>query len=78
MQTTASRAYENYFLKDPFHPLLERHQLGDTKGNPENAIAVEMTFGYRAVGFFDPVEQTYVWFWCGSHADYDRQFRRGR
>ncbi len=41
-----------------------------------NSVAVTISYGYRAVAFMDG--NTYVWYWCGAHPDYDTRFRRGR
>ena len=77
-QLTAIARYKNYFRIDPYHPLLERHTLHDVSDAEPASIAVTMARGYRAVSFFDEPKRTYVWYWCGSHADYDRRFRPGR
>ncbi len=76
VQETAAKRYENYFKPDPNHPLLERHDLHDVGDAFKDSFAVEMAYGYRAVGFFDDAE--YVWYWCGSHAEYDLRFTKGR
>ncbi len=78
VQKTAINRYVNYFASDPFHSLLERHILYDTLGAPTRSIAVTIAYGYRAVGVFDEETQAYIWYWCGSHAAYDAQFRKGR
>lgn len=78
VQKTARDKYNNYFSKDPYHPLLRRHTLDKMSNAPVPTIAVELSYGYRAVAFHDEPENTYVWNWCGSHADYDRRFKRGR
>jgi len=78
VQATAVARYKNYFRKDPYHSLLDRHNLQDVSGAAHASIAFEMAYGYRAVAFFDESMSTYVWYWCGSHADYDKRFRRGR
>ena len=63
--------------KDPRHPVLERHFLEDTPHNPPRSWAVRIDRSYRAVAFSDE-EGTNVWYWIGSHADYDRRFSKGR
>lgn len=80
VQKSAIARYRNYFAVDPFHDLLERHDLHDVSGAPSDSIAVTVAYGYRAVGFLDQADgaNRYVWYWCGSHADYDTQFRKGR
>ena len=78
VQETATQRFENYFALDQFHPLLRRHDLHDVDDAPTDSFAVEMHYGYRAVAFFDQEENTYVWFWCGTHAEYDSRFAEGR
>ena len=78
IQKTAISRYENYFVRDTFHPLLGRHPLHDVDDAPEDSVAVEIYYGYRAVGFYDEPNRTYVWYWCGSHSKYDARFREGR
>ncbi len=64
-------------LHDSSHPLLPRHTLHDVTDAPQQSIAVEMHYGYRAVAFIDDAGR-YVWYWCGSHAAYDTRFQAGR
>lgn len=78
MQQSATNRYREYFSRDPFHPLLRRHDLHDVRDAQKQSFAVEMHYGYRAVAFQDPTDSCYVWYWCGSHADYDERFRSGR
>lgn len=78
VQKTAIARYKEYFARDPFHPLLGRHALHDVHDAPKGSIAVEIFYGYRAVAFHDEAEQTYVWYWCGTHSAYDSRFREGR
>jgi hypothetical protein len=64
------RAREAYrqFQTDPFHPGLRFHPLRDYPGY----WSVRSTLSYRAVCRRDG--DTVVWFWIGSHADFDRDF----
>jgi hypothetical protein len=78
VQETAENRYKNYFLVDPEHPLLERHNLHDVSDAEPHSIAVTMCHGYRAVCFYDEKADCYVWYWCGSHAEYNIRFREGR
>ena len=78
VQATAAQRYENYFRTDPYHPLLRRHSLHDVDDAFKDSLEVEMARGYRAVGYYDDAEYTYVWYWCGSHAEYDLRFTEGR
>ncbi len=61
-------ARENYKLwsENPHHPSLSFKRVG--KKHP--AYSVRIGIGWRALGFKD--EDTIVWFWIGSHPEYDR------
>jgi hypothetical protein len=76
VQASAVSRYQKYFCIDPAHPLLERHDLYDVDDAAPHSFAVTIAYGYRAVGFLDG--NTHVWYWCGTHADYDTRFRAGR
>jgi len=72
-QRRARRAYRT-FRADPFHPSLQFKQV-----HPRRPIfAVRVGLGYRALGVREG--EDIVWFWVGTHAEYDRllsQMRRG-
>jgi hypothetical protein len=55
-----------FFPRSPSHPGLHFKQV---RSDPP-VYSVRVGIGYRAVGVLDG--QTMVWFWVGSHADYDR------
>jgi hypothetical protein len=61
-------AKENYRLwrENPYHPSLAFKRIG--KRYP--AYSVRVGLGWRAVGFRDG--NTMVWFWIGSHPEYER------
>jgi hypothetical protein len=61
------------FDKNPNHPSFRIHVLEDNKRGshlPES-VSVSITMQYRAIYFRDDVGIN-VWYWIGSHADYDR------
>jgi hypothetical protein len=61
-----TRAAYRLFLRDPAHPSL-RFKLVHS----ERAIySVRIGLAYRALGVRDG--DVMIWFWIGSHADYDR------
>jgi hypothetical protein len=62
------RAREAYrlFLRHPHHPGLRFKRVHAT----EPIWAVRITRDYRALGVQAGDEM--IWFWIGSHADYDR------
>ena len=63
-------ATKNYQLwqKMPFHPSLQ-FKLVKPK---ENIWSVRIGIGWRALGVMKVNENKIVWFWLGSHADYDK------
>jgi hypothetical protein len=62
------------FAKNPQHPSLQFKQV-----HPSRPIfSARVALGYRALGVRDGDDL--IWFWVGSHADYDQllaQLRRG-
>ena len=59
------------FLESPQHPSLRLHKLDDTKKSRhrEGSYSVSITMAYRAI--FIPVDGVNVWYWIGTHADYN-------
>jgi mRNA-degrading endonuclease RelE of RelBE toxin-antitoxin system len=66
------RAQEAYrrFVDNPDHPGLQFKQVHST----QPVYSVRITRGYRALGIREG--DTIVWFWIGSHADYDNLVSR--
>jgi hypothetical protein len=60
-------ARKNYKLwkENPSHPSLEFKRVGNRK----QAYSVRVGIGWRALGVL--VDDALVWFWIGSHAEYD-------
>jgi len=65
VQRQAQQAYR-LFRQNPSHPGLRFKQV---HADPPT-YSVRVGIGYRAVGALDG--DTAVWFWIGSHADYDK------
>ena len=65
------RAREAYrrFKSDPSHPSLRFKQVHAT----EPIYATRVGLGYRALAVLDG--DVVVWFWIGTHADYDQVLR---
>lgn len=63
-------ARKNYRLwqRNPSHPSLEFKKLNITT---EPTYSVRVGIGWRAVGVMKNSE-TIVWFWIGSHNNYDK------
>jgi hypothetical protein len=60
-------AHRNYALlkQNPQHPSLQFKSVGNGRYR-----SVRVGLYYRALGM--PVDEGIVWFWIGSHADYDK------
>ena len=70
IRNLAEGAYKQ-FQKDPHHSSLRLHQLGDSdKGKHRNgSLSVSITMKYRAIFVVDGSDN--VWYWIGSHNDYE-------
>lgn len=69
VQERARQAYRQ-FVANPNHPGLKFKRLE----SEAPLWSVRISDSYRAVGVRDP-DDTIVWFFIGSHADYDRLLR---
>lgn len=60
-------ARKNYALwkKYPWHPALHFKRIGKQKP----VYSVRVGIGWRALGL--KIDETIVWFWIGSHAEYE-------
>jgi hypothetical protein len=65
IQAQARRAYR-IFRESPSHPSLRFKKVDQT----ENVYSVRIGLGYRALGVLEG--SVVIWFWIGSHAEYDR------
>ena len=78
IQKIEADQFKNYFLKDPKHPLLEGKMVPDRKRRLQ-VWRVSITHSYRALAVIEETVdaasgerlRTYVWYWCGSHEDYN-------
>ena len=61
-----ARSAYRQFLADAAHPGLRFKQVH----TPPPTYSARVGIGHRAVGVLDG--DTVIWFWIGSHADYDR------
>ena len=69
IQRTARKNFK-LWTRNPAHPSLDFKRVG--KKRP--AYAVRVGIGWRALGLLE--SDTVVWFWIGSHADYDNLIQR--
>jgi hypothetical protein len=62
------------FDQDPDHPSLRRHLLDDRKKakHHPDSFSVSITIQYRTIYFFDEQTEQNVWYWIGTHAQYDK------
>jgi hypothetical protein len=67
VQNVADQAYAR-LKEDPRHPSLHFKQVG-------RFWSVRIGLQYRALAV--EVPDGLVWFWIGTHADYDRLLRKG-
>jgi hypothetical protein len=67
------QAYAAYrlFKRDPAHPSL-RFKRASSSGT---IYSVRIGIGYRALGRREE-DDLIVWFWIGSHAEYDQLLRK--
>ena len=66
IQRQARRAFR-VFQQNPRHPSLRFKSI-----HPSQPIySVRIGIGYRAVGLRE--REDMIWYWIGSHADYDRE-----
>ena len=70
IQDLAQAAFRR-FEQDPLDPALENHPLQDTRRGKhrKGSRAVSVTARYRAIYVVDG--DTNVWYWIGSHEDYN-------
>jgi hypothetical protein len=69
-QPIRDKAKKNYEMwrENPFHPSLEFKEIRSR----ENIWSVRVGIGWRALGVMKPGEEKIVWFWIGSHSEYDQ------
>ncbi len=66
VQETALRAYRMW-RADPYHTSLDFKRVHQTRP----IYSVRIGIGWRALGVMS--DATVVWYWIGSHAEYDRR-----
>ncbi len=65
IQHLAKKAY-SLWRKNPSHPSLHFKQIHKT----HPFFSVRITLSWRAIAIKE--EETMIWFWIGSHSDYDK------
>jgi len=61
-----ARTAHRLFCKNPRHPSLRFKQIN----RHPPIYSARVGIGYRAVGVFDG--ETIVWYWVGTHAEFDQ------
>ncbi len=69
IQESARRDYQAW-KRDPYHPSLQFKRVG----KKHEAYSVRVAIGWRALGVKE--QDVMVWFWIGSHAEYDHILKR--
>ncbi len=69
IQQQAKEAYKR-FDRNPRHASLQFKRVHSSKP----IYSVRVSLGYRALGVING--DVIIWFWIGSHADYDRLIAR--
>ncbi len=66
------QARKNYRIwkDDPYHPSIDFKRVGTVSP----VYSVRVGIGWRALGLKQ--DDTVVWFWIGSHAEYDRLLKQ--
>lgn len=64
-----ARAAYRFFELDPRHPSLDFKRVSQRRP----VYSVRVTMDYRALGVLDRGD--IIWFWIGSHQEYDRLLR---
>ncbi|GAB4139497.1 MAG: hypothetical protein Tsb009_08470 [Planctomycetaceae bacterium] len=66
------------FLSNPNHPSLRLHKLENSHmpSHRDGSYSVSITMRYRAIFVID--DDTNVWYWVGSHTDYNKFTGRSR
>jgi len=70
VQKTARKNYK-LWKQNPSHPSLEFKKLN----TEQPTYSVRAGIGWRAVGVIKDSE-TIVWFWIGSHSNYDKPLKK--
>ncbi len=65
----ARKAYR-IWVQDNNYPSLQFKQIH----NERPIYSVRIGIGYRAIGIIE--QDTIIWFWIGSHADYDNLLKK--
>lgn len=71
VQRTARKNYK-LWKRNPEHPSLEFKRVKGTS----NSFSARVGIGWRVVGVLKENKQTIIWFWIGSHAEYEKLLKQ--
>lgn len=60
------------FLANPRHPALRLHPLKDTDRGQHRPGSISVSINRQYGAIYVPDGSTNVWYWIGSHNDYDQ------
>lgn len=77
VQQNARNAYQR-FRANPFDPALKFHEIKGTRTPAVYAVDAGTYLGtaYRALGIWQKRKDVIVWFWIGSHEEYNQSIKR--
>lgn len=77
VQQIARNAYQR-FRANPFDPALRLHEIQSARTRGVFAVDAGTFRGtaYRALGIWQKERDTMVWFWIGSHEEYNTLLKR--
>jgi hypothetical protein len=68
IQQLSRKAY-HLWKENPEHPSLQFKLIAAS----DSLYSVRISLGYRALGVKE--DETMIWFWIGSHADYEKMLK---
>ncbi len=77
MQDEAAEQYAKWSI-DADHPGIGFKPITHGSLHGYRCYEARINLRYRAVCFRDTTRHTYVWFWCGTHNEFDKLVRRLR
>lgn len=77
VQQNARNAYQR-FRANRFDPALKFHEIKGTRSPDVYAVDAGTYLGtaYRALGIWQKRKDVIVWFWIGSHEEYNQLIKR--
>lgn len=77
IQGLAKTRYKNVFRKMPRHPMLDGEWYTH-KVAKRRVYRIEVGQNYRCLAFYDESQESesYVWYWIGSHEEYNGLIKR--